>query len=160
VLHKSDVGGVHLGVDDSPSLEDAYAELERELGPRVTVSRMAPLGVEIAFGIARDPQFGPLVLVGAGGVFVEVMKDRRLSMPPLDVGRARALIDRLETRPLLDGVRGQPPADVDALARALVSLSWLANDLGEHIYGLDANPLICGSEGCVAVDALVIPRRT
>jgi acyl-CoA synthetase (NDP forming) len=160
VLHKSDVGGVHLGVDDSPSLEDAYAELERELGPRVTVSRMAPPGVEIAFGIARDPQFGPLVLVGAGGVFVEVMKDRRLSMPPLDVGRARALIDRLETRPLLDGVRGQPPADVDALARALVSLSWLANDLGEHIYGLDANPLICGSEGCVAVDALVIPRRT
>jgi acyl-CoA synthetase (NDP forming) len=160
VLHKSDVGGVHLGVADSPSLEDAYAELERELGPRVTVSRMAPPGVEIAFGIARDPQFGPLVWVGAGGVFVVVMKDRRLSMPPLDVGRARALIDRLETRPLLDGVRGQPPADVDALARALVSLSWLANDLGEHIYGLDANPLICGSEGCVAVDALVIPRRT
>jgi len=160
VLHKSDVGGVRLGVDDSPSLEDAYADLERALGPRVTVSRMAPPGVEIAFGIVWDPQFGPLVLVGAGGVFVEVMKDRRLAMPPLDEGRARALIDRLEIRPLLDGVRGGPAADVEALADALVALSWVAHDLGEYIYGLDANPVICGPEGCVAVDALVIPRRT
>jgi acetate---CoA ligase (ADP-forming) len=160
VLHKSDIGGVRLGVDDSPSLEDAYGDLERALGPRVTVSRMAPSGVEIAFGIVRDPQFGPLVLVGAGGVLVEVMKDRRLAVPPLDLDRVRSLIDRLEIRPLLDGVRGQAAADIDALARALVALSWLAHDLGEHVYGLDANPVICGAEGCVAVDALVIPHRT
>jgi acetate---CoA ligase (ADP-forming) len=160
VLHKSDVGGVRLGVDDSPSLEDAYGDLERALGPPVTVSRMAPPGVEIAFGIVRDPQFGPLVLVGAGGVLVEVMKDRRLAMPPLDEERAQALIDRLEIRPLLDGVRGGPAADVEALAGALVALSWLAHDLGDRIYELDANPVICGAAGCVAVDALVIPRRT
>jgi acetate---CoA ligase (ADP-forming) len=160
VLHKSDVGGVKLGVDDSPSLEDAYGELERALGPRVTVSPMAPSGVEIALGIVLDPQFGPLVLVGAGGVLVEIMKDRRLAMPPLDEARARSLIDGLEIRPLLDGVRGQPPADVDALTRSVEALSWLAHDLGEHIYGLDANPVIGGPEGCVAVDALVIPRRT
>jgi acyl-CoA synthetase (NDP forming) len=160
VLHKSEVGGVRLGADDSPSLEDAYGELERALGPQVTVSRMAPPGVEIALGIVRNPQFGPLVLVGAGGVLVEVMKDRRLAMPPLDEDRARALIDRLEIRPLLDGVRGGPAADVSALASALVALSWLAHDLGEDIVGLDANPVICGPEGCVAVDALVIPRRT
>lgn len=160
VLHKSDVGGVKLGVDDSSSLEDAYGELERSLGPRVTVSRMAPPGVEIAFGIVWDPQFGPLVLVGAGGVLVEVIKDRRLAMPPLDEDRARSVVDRLQIRPLLDGVRGQPPADVDALARSVARLSWLAHDLGELIYGLDVNPVICGAEGCVAVDALVIPRRT
>jgi acetate---CoA ligase (ADP-forming) len=160
VLHKSDVGGVRLGVDDSPSLEDAYGDLERALGPRVTVSRMVPPGVEIALGIVWDPQFGPLVLVGAGGVLVEVMNDRRLAMPPLDHDRARSLIDRLEIRPLLDGVRGQTGADVDALANAIVALSWLAHDLGEHIYGLDVNPVICGAAGCVAVDALVIPRRT
>jgi acetate---CoA ligase (ADP-forming) len=160
VLHKSDVGGVRLGVDDSPSLEDAYGDLERALGSQVTVSRMAPPGIEIAFGIVWDPQFGPLVLVGAGGVLVEVMKDRRLAMPPFDEARARAVIDRLEIRPLLDGVRGGPAADVDALSGALVALSWLAYDLGEHIYGLDANPVISGPEGCVAVDALVIPRRT
>jgi acetate---CoA ligase (ADP-forming) len=160
VLHKSDVGGVRLGVDDSPSLEDAYGDLERALGPRVTVSRMAPPGVEIAFGIARDPQFGPLVLVGAGGVLVEIMKDRSLAVPPLDHERARALIDHLEIRPLLDGVRGRPGTDVTALARALAALSWLAQDLGDKIHGLDANPVICGQEGCVAVDALVIPHRT
>jgi len=160
VQHKSDVGGVRLGVDDSPSLRDAYGDLERRLGPQVTVSRMAPPGVEIALGAVRDPQFGPLVLVGAGGVLVEVLKDRRLAMPPLDETRARWCVDRLEIRSLLDGVRGQPLADVDALARAIVALSWLAHDLGDHLEALDANPIICGPDGCVAVDALAIPRRS
>jgi acyl-CoA synthetase (NDP forming) len=159
VQHKSDAGGVRLGVDDSPSLEDAYADLERRLGPQVTVAPMAPPGVEIALGIVRDPQFGPLVLVGAGGVLVEALADRRLVMPPLDRPRARSMVDRLKMRPLFDGVRGWPPADVDALARAIVALSWLADDLGERLEALDANPVICGPEGCVAVDALVVPRR-
>jgi acyl-CoA synthetase (NDP forming) len=158
VLHKSDVGGVRLGIDDSPSLEDAYADLERELGPQAVVARMAPAGVEVALGMVRDPQFGPLVLVGAGGVLVEILKDRRLGLPPLDDARAGRLVDRLKIRPLLDGVRGTLPADVDALVRAVVGLSWLANDLGEHLEALDVNPVICGPEGCVAVDALVIPR--
>jgi acyl-CoA synthetase (NDP forming) len=158
VQHKSDVGGVRLGIDDSPSLEDAYSDLERELGPQVIVSEMAPGGVEVALGVVRDPQFGPLVLVAAGGVLIEVLKDRRLALPPLDETRAARLIDRLQIRPLLDGVRGQPAADLGALARAVVALSWLAHDLGEHLDALDANPLICGPSGCVAVDALVIPR--
>jgi acetate---CoA ligase (ADP-forming) len=159
VQHKSDVGGVRLDVDDSPSLEDAYTDLERRLGPQVTVAPMAPPGVEVALGIVRDPQFGPLVLVGAGGVLVEIMKDRRLAMPPLDEDRARSMVDRLEVRPLLDGVRDQPAADVDALTKAIVAMSWLAHDLTEHLEALDANPVICGPDGCIAVDALVIPRR-
>jgi len=159
VQHKSDVGGVRLGIDDSPSLEDAYGDLERRLGRRVTVAPMAPPGVELALGVARDPQFGPLVLVGAGGILVEVLKDWRLALPPLDGPRARSMIDRLEVRPLLDGVRGQPPADFDAVARAIVALSWLGHDLGEHLEALDANPMICGPDACVAVDALVIPRH-
>jgi acyl-CoA synthetase (NDP forming) len=158
VQHKSDVGGVRLGIDDSPSLEDAYSDLERRLGPQVTVSKMAPSGVEIALGIVRDPQFGPMVLVGAGGVLVEVLKDRRLAMPPLEELRARTLVDRLEIRPLLDGVRGQQGADVGLLTRAVVAVSWLAHDLGEHLEALDANPVICSPDDCVAVDALVIPR--
>jgi acetate---CoA ligase (ADP-forming) len=160
VQHKSDVGGVRLGVDDTPSLEDAYSDLERDLGPQVTVSRMAPPGVEVALGVVRDLQFGPLMLVAAGGVLVEVLKDRRLALPPLDEARARRLIDRLAIRPLLDGVRGRPAADVSALSRAMVALAWLAHDLGEHLEALDANPVICGPGGCVAVDALVIPRST
>jgi acyl-CoA synthetase (NDP forming) len=157
VQHKSDVGGVRLGIDDSPSLEDAYSDLERDLGPEIVVARMAPPGVEVALGVVRDPQFGPLVLVGAGGVLVEVLKDRRLGLPPLDRPRARRLVDRLKIRPLLDGVRGQPASDVDALTDAMVALSWLAHDLAEHLEALDANPVICGPNGCVAVDALVIP---
>jgi hypothetical protein len=156
VQHKSDIGGVKRGIDDAPSLEDAYADLQRRLGPEVTVAPMAPPGVEIALGIVRDPQFGPLVLVGAGGVLVEVLGDRRLATPPLDEQRARAMVDRLEVRPLLDGVRGLPTADVDALVRAIVGLSWIALDLGEYFDALDANPVICGPNGCVAVDALVI----
>jgi acyl-CoA synthetase (NDP forming) len=158
VQHKSDVGGVRLGIDDSPSLEEAYEDLGRHLGPQVTVSRMAPAGVEVALGVVRDPQFGPLVLVAAGGVLVEVLQDRRLALPPLDEARARRMIDRLEIRPLLHGVRGAPAADLGTLAQTLVGLSWLAHDLGEHLDALDANPVICGPGGCVAVDALVIPR--
>ncbi len=149
VQHKSDVGGVRLGIDDSPSLEEAYDDLERHLGPQVTVSKMAPKGVEVALGVVRDPQFGPLVLVAAGGVLVEVLKDRRLALPPVDAARAVRMIDRLEIRPLLEGVRGAPASDVGALSRALAGLSWLAHDLGEHLEALDANPVICGPGGCV-----------
>jgi hypothetical protein len=112
----------------------------------------------MALGIVRDPQFGPLVLVATGGVLVELLHDRRLAFPPLEPVRAGRMIDRLAGRRLLDGVRGAPPADVDALVRALVGLSWLAHDLGDEIEALDANPVIVGPQGCRAVDALVIPR--
>ncbi len=160
VQHKSDVGGVRLGLADRTALADAYGEVSASLGPRVTVARMAVPGVELHLGIVRDPQFGPLVLVAAGGVLVEVMQDRRMGMPPLGAVRARRLIDGLKARPLLDGVRGAPPADLDALARTIEGLSWLAHDLGDRLDALDANPVVCGPAGCLAVDALVIPRRT
>jgi len=158
VQHKSDVGGVRLGLGDRTALLDAYRELSASLGPTVTVAAMAPPGVEIHLGIVRDSQFGPLVLMAAGGVLVEVLKDRRLALPPLDETRARRLVDGLKVRPLLDGVRGQPAADVGVLAKAVVALSWLAHDLGDHLEALDANPVICGPDGCLAVDALVVPR--
>jgi acyl-CoA synthetase (NDP forming) len=157
VQHKSDVGGVRLGIGDETELERAFGELA-DLGPNVTVARMAPPGVEVALGIVRDEQFGPLVLVAAGGILVEVLKDRRLAMPPLDEARAVRLIDRLQVRTLLEGVRGRAPADVASLARALVGLSWLATDLGDLLEALDVNPVICAPDGCAAVDVLVIPR--
>jgi acyl-CoA synthetase (NDP forming) len=158
VLHKSEVDGVRLGIAGEEELAAAYADLAARLGPTVTVARMAPPGVELHLGIVRDAQFGPLVMVAAGGVLVELLADRRLGLPPLDEPRARRLVDGLRARRLLDGVRGRPPADVDALVRALVRLSVLAVDLGDHIEALDANPVICGPQGCVAVDALVVPR--
>jgi acyl-CoA synthetase (NDP forming) len=159
VLHKSDAGGVFLGLADPDALRAAYADLARRPGPQVLVEPMAPPGVEMHLGIVRDEQIGPLVLVAAGGVLVELLADRRLGLPPLDAARARAMIDRLQTRPLLDGVRGAPPADLEALVRAVVAVSRLASDLGEDLEALDANPVICGPQGCVAVDALVLPRR-
>jgi hypothetical protein len=96
--------------------------------------------------------------VAAGGELVEVLGDRRLAFPPLDAVRARRLVDRLAVRPLLDGVRGRPPADVDDVVNAVVRLSVLAVDLGDRLDALDVNPLICGPAGCVAVDALVVTR--
>lgn len=160
VQHKSDVGGVVLGLADAKALRSAYQDVSSRLGPDVVVSAMAPAGVEMALGVVRDPQFGPLVLVAAGGVLVEVMHDRRLALPPLDEERARALIDRLRVRPLLDGVRGAAPADVGALAHAVARLSVLATDCGDLLEALDANPVIVSPGGCVAVDALVITRRS
>ena len=109
----------------------------------------------MALGVVHDHQFGPLVMVAAGGVLIETLGDRRLALPPLDEERASKLIDRLDVRPLLDGARGAPPADVNALARTLSRLSLLARDLGDLIGALDVNPIIVGPRGCVAVDAFV-----
>jgi acyl-CoA synthetase (NDP forming) len=158
IAHKTEAGGVKLGIASDSELAGAYADLAKRLGPDVTVAPMAPAGVEVALGIVRDPQFGPLVLVAAGGVFVEVLHDRVLAMPPLDEARARVLIGRLAVAPLLEGARGRPPADLGSLARALARLSALAADLGDVVDAVDVNPLIVSADGCVAVDALVIPR--
>ncbi|MGH7541963.1 MAG: acetate--CoA ligase family protein, partial [Gemmatimonadota bacterium] len=159
IVHKSDVRGVRLGIGGVDELRETYRDLAHRLGPEVTVAAMAPPGVEVALGIVRDPTFGPLVLVAAGGVLVELIHDRRLAFPPIGEDAARRLIDRLAIRPLLDGVRGQPPSDVDALARAVARLSILASELGDLIAELDVNPVIVSPSGCVAVDALIVPAR-
>jgi hypothetical protein len=112
--------------------------------------------VELALGVVGDPQFGPLVMVAAGGLLVEVMGDRRFALPPVGHRQALAMLDRLALRPLLDGTRGAPPADLDAVADAIVRLSTLAVDLGDQLAALDVNPLVAGPGGCLAVDALVV----
>jgi acetate---CoA ligase (ADP-forming) len=155
VTHKSEAGGVRLGIAGPDMMAAAYAVMSRSLGPDVTVSATACPGAELALGIARDPQFGPLVMAGAGGVLVELIADRVFGVPPLDMYRARALLDRLKARRLLDGFRGAPASDVTAVASAIVRLSALAADVGDLIRGLDINPLIAGPSGCVAVDVLI-----
>ena len=157
ILHKSEVRGVRIGIGDVEELRETYRDFEGRLGSDVTVAAMAPPGVEVALGVVRDPTFGPLVLVAAGGVLVELLHDRKLALPPIDVDAARRLIDRLAIRPLLDGVRGAPRCDVDALAHAVSRLSVLAVELGDRIAELDINPMIVSPSGCVAVDALVVP---
>ncbi len=155
--HKTEANGVRLGIADEDGVAAAYRDLA-ELGPRVTVAAMAPPGVEVALGVVRDAQFGPLVLVAAGGTLVEVLRDRRLALPPVDDAGARRLLDGPSVGRLLRGVRGAPPADVDALARAVARLSVLARDLGDLVEAIDVNPVLAGPDGAVAVDALVIAR--
>jgi acetate---CoA ligase (ADP-forming) len=157
LAHKSDAGGVRLGLADEAALRAACAELAAALGPAMLVAAMAPPGVELALGVVRDPQFGPLVMVAAGGVLVELLRDRRFGLAPLGPRAASAMLDRLTVRPLLDGIRGAGPADLDAVAGAVARLSVLAADLGDLLDALDVNPVVAAPDGCVALDALVVP---
>ncbi|MCV7343716.1 acetate--CoA ligase family protein [Mycolicibacterium rhodesiae] len=157
--HKSDVGGVVLGIGDRESLWVAYEEMAERLGPGVSVDAMAPAGVEISLGVVRDDNFGPLVVVAAGGTLVELLADRAVACPPISRPSAGELVRSLRSAPLLTGWRGSPAADVDALADAIVGFSQLATELGEHLDAIEANPVIVSPTGVVAVDALVIPRR-
>ncbi len=157
IAHKSDVRGVILGIPGPAELARAYADLSARLGPPVLVCKNVPGGTELAVGIAPDPDLGPLVVVGAGGVLVELLADRAVALPPVDERTARQMIGELRVRKLLSGIRGAPPADLDAAARAVASISALAVDLGDRLLALDVNPLICGPDGAIAVDALAVP---
>jgi acyl-CoA synthetase (NDP forming) len=159
IAHKSDVGGVKLDLADEAGVERAYRDLDQRLGPQVLVTRFAPGGVELVLGLKIDPQFGPLILVGAGGVLVEMMRDVQAALAPLDEAGARRMIDRLAVRRLLSGMRGAAPSDLEALVQAMVRLSALAIDLKDHLAEIDINPLLVKPQGCVALDALVVPRR-
>jgi acyl-CoA synthetase (NDP forming) len=159
IVHKSDVGGVVVGIADDEALARAYRDVESRLGPEVVVARMAEPGVELAVGIVRDEQFGPLVLVAAGGTLVEVLRDRRMLLPPIDRAAALRALERLSLRPLLDGVRGQPPVDRERVADAIERIGMIALAFADHMSALDVNPLIAGPNGCVAVDALIVPRK-
>ncbi|MGB3685192.1 MAG: acetate--CoA ligase family protein [Ornithinimicrobium sp.] len=157
ILHKSDVGGVLLNLSDEDEVAAAYADLAERLGPRVLVAPMTVHGVELALGVVRDPQFGSMVLVAGGGVFIEVLGDRQLGLVPIDRPIAERMIGKLAIKPILDGIRGRQPLNIDAVSTALVALSDLAADLGDLIAELDVNPLAVSTEGALALDALVIP---
>jgi acetate---CoA ligase (ADP-forming) len=158
ILHKSDVGGVLLGIRDPAALADAYREMAGRLGSRVLVCQTVPAGIELALGIVTDPELGPLILVGAGGVLVELLADRVVALPPVSAVQAADLVSGLRVARLLAGVRGAPAADLSAVTRAVCGLSELAIELGDQLDALDINPLICGPAGAVAVDALAVRR--
>jgi acetate---CoA ligase (ADP-forming) len=159
IAHKSDAGGVVLGIRDPVALAAAYADLASRLGPRALVCETAGPGTELALGITRDPDLGPLVVLGAGGLLVEFLADRAVALPPVDTPQALRMLGRLRVTGLLAGVRGQPPADAAAVAEAVVAVSAIARELGDQLEALDINPLICGPAGAVAVDALAVNRR-
>jgi len=157
VVHKSEAGGVILGVDKPASLIRAWESLA-PLSEELVVQPMAPRGVELALGIVRDELFGPVVVVAAGGVMIELLADKVTALPPIDQKTARRLLGDLKIGPLLDGRRGSPPRDVDAAARAIVRMGELASHLGHLVESIDLNPLILLESGCVAVDALAVGR--
>ncbi|HLT90885.1 MAG TPA: acetate--CoA ligase family protein [Woeseiaceae bacterium] len=159
LLHKSDRGGVRLDLRDSSELVAAWRELRDNLGPRAVVARMAGDGVEMLLGARFDPQFGPVVLLGFGGIYAEILEDVAFLMPPFDTAYARRRMDRLKLRPLLDGRRGRPPCDVDAFARQAALFSAVVHELRDEIEEVDVNPVIVTPTGCVAVDALIVGRR-
>lgn len=163
VPHKSDVGGVRLGLAgraDVLAAHDAIMAAVAAARPDaaiegVAVQPMAPPGVEVIVGVTADAQFGPVVMFGLGGVMVEVMGDVAFRLAPLGDGDARDMIDEIKGRPALDGARGRPPADIDALAETLERVSAFAAAHPE-VRELDLNPVIASPGGAVAADARIV----
>ena len=158
IAHKSDVGGVRLGLAGPAAASAAYDDLSARLGPRVLVCQTAPPGTELALGLVRDAALGPLLVIGAGGVLIEIFSERSVVLPPVTRSSARVVLARLRLAAVLAGARGQPRADLDAIAGAIAGLSQLACDLGDLLDALDINPLICGPSGAVAADVLAVMR--
>jgi acyl-CoA synthetase (NDP forming) len=159
-LHKSDVGGVVLGLRDERAVAAAYADLRERLSPpAVAVERMAPLeqGVELLVGARWDARFGPVALVALGGVFTDVLRDVAVSLAPVDEATASELLLSLRAAPLLRGARGRPPVDLDAAAAAIVAVSRVAAAHPE-IAEVEVNPLLALPRGAVGLDARVVPH--
>lgn len=157
--HKSDVGGVVLGLSSVEAVTAAYTDMAARLGPRAIVMEMAPKGVELALGAVWDDNFGPVVLISAGGVLIEIMHDSVAALAPFDADEARRLLGGLRIHALLQGARGQAPADMAALAELIARFSRMVAALGPACGEIDINPLICGPDGAVAVDCLAVGRR-
>jgi acetate---CoA ligase (ADP-forming) len=158
IAHKSDVGGVIAGLADPVALERAYHDLAARLGPRALVCETAAPGVELLLGIARDHALGPLIVLGAGGIYTELLSERAVLLPPVTPAAAEAALHGLRVAKLLAGARGQRPADLGAVVSAIVAVSDIACELSGALAALDINPLICGPAGVVAVDALAVLR--
>lgn len=163
IPHKSDVGGVQLNLRDREAVGAAYDRILQNVRTRrpdariegVSVQRQAPPGVEVIVGLTTDPQFGPVVMFGLGGVLVEVLQDVAFRVVPLTARDAREMIREVKGFALLQGYRGAPPADLAALESLLLKVSELAQRHPE-IAELDLNPVFAYPNGAVAVDARVV----
>ena len=157
LVHKSDAGGVALGIASEAALTTAMEGMRARVSgiDGFLVQRMVPGEAELILGVIADGQFGPHVAVGAGGILVELLKDVAIAPAPVSAETAREMLGRLKVHAVLRGVRGRPALDVDAVVDVVVRLGWLAQDLCHQLRELDINPLIVRrrGEGCVVVDA-------
>jgi hypothetical protein len=168
ILHKTEAGALALGIEGEAAVREAYRKIlarVREPDPAmridgVLVQAMARRGIEIILGITRDPDFGPMLMVGLGGIHVEVLKDVAFAPVPLAPDEALELLGQLKGAALLDGVRGEKPADKAALAQLMSALSCFAADHADAVAEIDLNPVIVHpeGEGLTVVDALIVKR--
>ena len=166
ILHKTEAGGVRLGLSTPENVRVVAAEILASAtryapGARIdgiSVQQMAPAGVEIVLGVKNDRQFGPLVAAGLGGIMVELFGDTAVRLAPVDETTARAMLASLKSRTVLTGFRGKPGVDVDGLVDTICRLSELADDLRDVIDQIDVNPVIASRGGVMAADALIVCR--
>jgi acetate---CoA ligase (ADP-forming) len=164
ILHKTEAQGVALNLKDAAAVRAAYDKLLANAGAYkagariagVLVQAMAQGEVELVIGLKRDPTFGPVVMVGLGGVLIEVFKDVVFRAAPVTEGEALRMLDELKSRVLLDGVRGKPPVDRQALARMISAVSCFGAAAGPRLAELDLNPVLAGPQGATAVDWLML----
>lgn len=164
-IHKSDIGGVVVGLRGKQSLLDAMRSMEERAGRQscrmqgFLIEEMVPAGTEVVIGGMRDPSFGPVLMFGLGGIFVEIVRDVAFRICPIDRFDAVEMIHELRAAPLLSGARGRAPVDEAALVRTLLSVGGEAGlllDMACDIAELDINPLIVAGDKVVAVDARII----
>jgi acyl-CoA synthetase (NDP forming) len=160
LMHKSDAGAVHLHVQGVEQVAAVYADLAARFGPQVVVQQQIDTreSVEVFLGMSHDPEFGPLLSVGLGGIWVEALEAITFALPPVDAALAERLLDRIPGSKLLAGGRGRAPVNRVAAIEAIVAFSRLALDLSPYVSEIDVNPLLAGPRGVVAVDALVVPH--
>ena len=157
-LHKSDLGGVRLNISDEAQLQAAFQELTEFFEARTPEGSLEGIlvqkqvkGVELLLGLKRDPQFGPVLVAGAGGIYTEILRDIARGFVPLSRERARCMLAALKIYPILAGTRGQAGVNLEALLDLMLGLSRLAVDYPE-IRELDLNPVVANAEGCWCVD--------
>ena len=163
ILHKTDIGGVKLNINSKKEAKDAFTVITlnaRKFMPKafisgVTIYETVPKGKEVILGITFDRTFGHMIMFGLGGIYVEVLKDVSFRIVPVSLSEAGEMVHEIRTFQLLQGVRGEPPADLDAIVQSIMRLSRLATDFPE-IYELDINPLVVFQSGAVALDSRVI----
>ncbi len=162
VLHKTEMGGVRVNIASDDDLREAYSAIMTSVGSRVAIEEIRGVmveemvkGIEVIVGATRDPQFGPLIMFGLGGIFVEVLKDVAYRLAPVDGFEAREMIREIRGYPLLAGARGGRPIDEKALAEVIVKVSHLIDDFLE-IKEIDLNPTFVDGDIVVAADARII----
>ena len=163
IIHKSDVGGVVVGLKTAKDVRNAYKQILESIKKHkadakivgVLVQEMAPSSTEVIVGAIKDPQFGPALMFGLGGIFVEVLKDVTFRVAPITVDEAREMINEVKAYPLLKGYRNQPPADIEAIVQILLNTSRLVME-HQEIKELDLNPIMVYEKGAKTVDARII----